>query len=740
MTGLFSCITEYSAELRIYYLEARTIEAALYVVDDVGANQVDDQKQIEAVLAGDREAFGPLMDRYYAMVYRVCFNMAGNAPDAGELAHDSFVEAYLKLGQLRDRGRFAGWLKTLTLNVCRMWYRRNQQRFVEFEDDQVAAAEDDPADRSIYLRMSHGLSTLSAPHRLVLILHYYEELSYDEIATFLEVSRGTVMSRLHRARHALKEVMEQMTEYQEIPAVPDDRFKEVVQAEIAVLLRMFHDEPNALERLTVVLRKLPERLLELIITAEDAVGNLAVLLPHLGSEAIDITLDCCFSGEEPGATNGRKLLERYASRCGTIGHRDGMPDMASRDAYLLLDRIIAHSADDQAKANILLAVMEACEHPCPAVLFMNALLSYSDAAFPILMERFESEEGRSPWVLQSLVRTGASFGKRLLEMMQTDDVKQQAAGLIGFEMIARSVCSPWLSSAGREQFLNDLRTREKWPPISTEDIGNDLIVEMTQRAAALVTDGPTELRSQAVRVLGYLKAGECSAMIRDCLKDADLTTRLAAIFALSEIGDSASADALIKIVQDGEGTERAAAMAALGRLQVGRAEHILVEMTRNKEEQVREAAVVALGEMGTVSSQVVLQELMRGSDPKLQKIAAKVIFGGVPQKKPVLSDLERRLAEKRRKVSPVAEISPDAAIRFGLTEMRSYDELEVTERIAGVCSDYCATRRFMVELGLMSRSNGIYEFTESGKSAWRVEQFICERYLGIQGTGKGDGG
>jgi hypothetical protein len=77
----------------------------------------------------------------------------------------------------------------------------------------------------------------------------------------------------------------------------------------------------------------------------------------------------------------------------------------------------------------------------------------------------------------------------------------------------------------------------------------------------------------------------------------------------------------------------------------------------------------------------------------------------------------------------VATISPDAAIRFGLTEMRGYEERDLTERIARVCSDYCATRRYMVELGLMTRSDGVYEFTESGKSAWRVEQFICERYL-----------
>lgn len=686
---------------------------------------MEDQRQIEAVLAGDKDAFGGIMDRYYAMVLRVCLNMAGNIPDAEELAHDSFVEAYLKLGQLRDPSRFGGWLKTITLNVCRMWYRRNQQRFVELDDELVAAVEEEPTDRTIYLRMSHGLSALSVPHRLVLVLHYYEELSYDEIARFLEVSKGTVMSRLHRARHALKEVIEQMNEHHDTPAVPDDRFKEVVQAEIAVLMRMFHDNPSALERLTIVLRKSPERQIELMSTADDpeVVENLAILLPHLGAEAIDIVLDCVFSGQEPRASKSLQILRRYASRCGTIGHRDSMADMASRDTYSLLDRITGHTGDDRAKAGLLIELIEASEHPCPALLFTNALLCYADAAFPVLIERFET--GDSPWAVHALVRTGNRFALRMLDMLETSP----AVALVGLEAIARSLCPAWLNGASREQFLNDLRTREKWPPLTLENIGDDLLTDITQKTASLVSNEDDELRSQAIRVLGYLKAGDYASIVRDRLSDPSVNTRLAAIFALSEIGDTDSADALIIRAREGDPREQAAAATALGRLQIERAEHVLVEMTRNATEQVREAAVTALGEMGTVSSRVALQEVMKGTDRKLQKIAAKAVFGGVPHRRSELSDVDRRLAEKRRKVSPVAFISPDAAIRFGLSELRCYDEQELTDRIARVCRDYCATRRYMVEFGLLNRTNGLYEFTEAGKSAWRVEQFICERYL-----------
>jgi RNA polymerase sigma-70 factor, ECF subfamily len=79
---------------------------------------MEDSELVQAVRAGDREAFGRLVERYQAAIYRLCLRVTGNIPDAEELAHDSFVEAYLKLSQLRDPEMFAPWLKTVALNLC----------------------------------------------------------------------------------------------------------------------------------------------------------------------------------------------------------------------------------------------------------------------------------------------------------------------------------------------------------------------------------------------------------------------------------------------------------------------------------------------------------------------------------------------------------------------------------------------------------------------------------------------
>jgi hypothetical protein len=407
-----------------------------------------------------------------------------------------------------------------------------------------------------------------------------------------------------------------------------------------------------------------------------------------------------------------------------------MQDMASKDSYLLLDRLFVLSASDKAKAEILIEMMEACQESAPALLFANALMCYQEEAFPILMDRYLSQSSKQPSrILHALIRTGARFVESSLELIWSGSYEKQVIGLIGCEAIAKSLSPTGFSDISTMQFQNDLRTREKWPPLKSETIGDTLLEDMTRMIALFAQNGPSDLRSQAVRILGHMKADEYRDLIKGFLLDADQTVRIAAIFALSEIGDTTSADMLMNCAREGGSPEKIAAITALGRLQIVSSEHLLVEMISDNDDQVRESAVTALGEIGSVSSQVALQGLLHGTDRKLQKAAANALFGGVTPRKREMSDVQRRLAEKRRKVNPVALISPDAVMRFGLTAIRSYDENELTECIARVCLDYCATRRYMVELGLMTRANGIYEFTENGKQALRVENYIYDRYL-----------
>lgn len=699
-------------------------------------NYPSDEQLIEAVKSGKREAYGTLMDRYHKMVYGLCFRMTGNMPDADELAHDAFVEAYLKLDQINDLEKFGGWLKTLALNMCRMWLRQSNRNLVELTDD-LPAVIDDEDDSNVRARMSYGLSRLSAIHRFVLVLHYYENLSYDDIARFLEVPVGTVMSRLFRARNMLKEVLEEMIEDVDIPSIPEDRFKDEVQAEINILMEIFDQESSAAERLTVILSRSPESLVQLIREADGSatLDNLAILLPRLGNQSIDLVLASRFSTDKEMAKNADILLKSYVSRCIPMFAKGWQPDMASKNVYPLMDRLISYPIDDTSKSHLLFELMEIPSDNSTSVIFANALLCYPDDAFQLLMAEYISSNTddifKSPRTLYALTRTGERFCRVLFTLLNNDNQRDQMLGLIGMESVARSIDQSWLDNAGPEQFANEVRIREKFAPLRSEDIDNVLLETLIERVASFLHNDDSGYRDIAIRILGCLQSRVYLKQIYRCVLSESQSTRMTAILALSEIGDSNSAYLLMHSVCNDEVPVKIAAIKALSRMQIKESEALMVRLIDDQDWQIKEAAITALGEIGGDESHKLMRQMMESGDSKLRKIIAKALYGGVrDKKKPEMSEVERKLALKRQRgKNPVAFISLDAAIRYAMPEIREYEERDLTDRIAMVCEDFCCTRRFLIEQGLMTREGGIYQLTELGKSVWRVEHFIIDHYL-----------
>ena len=132
--------------------------------------------------------------------------------------------------------------------------------------------------------------------------------------------------------------------------------------------------------------------------------------------------------------------------------------------------------------------------------------------------------------------------------------------------------------------------------------------------------------------------------------------------------------------------------------------------------------------MGGENVRTFLQELLHSEKSQLRKIAAKALYRGAVYPTPLKKTKERQQMI-RGSNQPFILNSMDAVIRFALPDIREYDERELTSRIAGICFDYSATRRDLMEEGLMTRSNGICELTEKGKAVWRVEHFIMNHYL-----------
>lgn len=709
--------------------------------------------KVEAARAGDHDAFRWLVKRHQGLVFGICYRLTGNVHDAEDLAHESFVEAYVKLGTLREPATFTAWLRTLTLNLCRMWYRQQKRNPVEFwEQLPPAPAETDAGTTAAELpSLFAGLGQLSLTHRLALVLHYLEGLSYDQIATFLDVPIGTVMSRLHRARKELRRKVENLRDVEEIPMMNDDGFRKEVDAEIALLLEMFHEEPNAMDRLSVILKRCPERLQRVVQepTGEATQENLAVLLPRLGAEAIGIVLDASFDAGPRARTNALAVLRHFVTRCRSecrgIGSKldVGLGDVASFDSYVLVDRLIARAADQRDAAGLLLDLMQEAEDLSTGQLLSEALLCHGEPAYQLLVDRFwglgatEDVYRRSNWVVQSLRNTGTRFLLDLAKALQAEKPGTEALALAGTDALARGVCEHLQRdeqpSVPGARFINETTDPEL---VSLVQLETATIDNAADQAARFVSHPVCELRSTAIRVLERLRSSRHIPAIRPCLSHSDCSTRVRAIQALADLGDVHCVEQLTTRARDGEPAERRAAVAALGRLRVTEARELLTELVSDPDTKVRNAAVIALGELGRDAARPVLEELLSSPDKRTRRAAASALYGmdrdtqgrgraGRRRHEPRYgSESELDMADTRR----VHHISADAAIR-ALPELRAYDDREITERISQVCGDWATTRRKLIEHRLMRRDGSRYEFTALGAAVWRVEHFIVTHYL-----------
>jgi len=683
--------------------------------------------------AGDHAAYTALVSAYRQMVYGICYRMTGNTDDADDLAHETFVEGFLKIGTLRDPALFGAWLRTLALNLCRMWLRGRTGETVELTEEIPAERSEEPEAWSG--RVSHGLLHLSAPLRVTLVLHYLEGLSYDEVAKFLRVPVGTVMSRLHRGRAALKQVVEEMAE-EEIPMLPDEDFTREVDAEIAVLMRIFREEPSAAERLSVLLAHAPERLARLVAETDDADthAHLGRLLRRLGRPGIEIVVSTALTDEPCMRQRAMHVLRDFLARL-----RQSEPGVTQGESgqwsevYLLLDAVIRSTAPAARKAELLIELLEI---DSAFAIIKAVLLCYPDAALPALLARFWQASELPGYavngpVLKTLASMGTRFVAALLAPLSSGETARQIVALNGLEAFARS-----LTAGLRHGDAIPVRYQGAFGPIPPEQVDATVVEDTVQRVAALLADPRGEIRSRAVRVLGLLKCAAYREALETAVENGDAETRTAALRALAEIGMPESIPVYCSAACHGsERTGRVAAIEALGRSGAVTAVPLLRRLLADPDAKVRQVAATALGDIGGEEAREALHAAKSSGDSALVRTAAKALHTSphFQQRRKPNETLQQLRHEVRERLvgsdtEPDLIISVHAAISE-LPAIRAYDERELTRYIARVCHDYSTTRRLLIMEKLMRRAAGIYDLTDLGQAVWRVEQFIKAHYL-----------
>ena len=180
---------------------------------------------IRMAQAGDREAFGVLVDQNQRYVFNLALRVVGDEQEAEDLAQEAFVRAWLALANFRSQARFRTWLFRIVTNLC---YNRlpglrrelsdlGEDCLTEVPDD--SPSEIDPVssieakERRTYLH--RRIDELPESFRLLIVLRYQQGLAYDEIARVVSLPLGTVKTGLFRAKERLRETL---NVYEEDPA------------------------------------------------------------------------------------------------------------------------------------------------------------------------------------------------------------------------------------------------------------------------------------------------------------------------------------------------------------------------------------------------------------------------------------------------------------------------------------------------------------------------------------------
>ena len=164
---------------------------------------LSDGEIVDAVKHGDREAYREIVDRYKRRAYHIALSVVGDPQDALDVSQNAFIKAYRNIKRFDTGKPFMPWFYRILHNLCLDHVRRSKRRR-EVPLSEVLILKDDAVDREEHLALRRAIDGLAEEQRQVVVLHYFEGLSYREMASMLDKPMGTIMSTLYHARQKLK--------------------------------------------------------------------------------------------------------------------------------------------------------------------------------------------------------------------------------------------------------------------------------------------------------------------------------------------------------------------------------------------------------------------------------------------------------------------------------------------------------------------------------------------------------
>ena len=176
------------------------------------AEGIGDAECVRRVQQGDTDSFEVLVRRHEKAIFNLVYRLLGNYDEAAEVAQEVFLSAFKSIHQFRGEANFSTWLYRIGLNHAstrRKSLHSSQQRHIPLDGTEVIADGNvDPVKnlehKEIQQRVQQALNSLDPEDARIILLRDLQDISYEDVAEMLDIPVGTVKSRLHRARQALR--------------------------------------------------------------------------------------------------------------------------------------------------------------------------------------------------------------------------------------------------------------------------------------------------------------------------------------------------------------------------------------------------------------------------------------------------------------------------------------------------------------------------------------------------------
>jgi len=182
---------------------------------------------IAALRAGEESAYETLIRQYQQPVYNLVCRLMNDRVDAADVVQEVFLKVFRGIGSFRGNSSLKTWIYRITVNEAhnhRRWFSRHQRQEVSFGGEEGLAPAEDcltapgrspfdyAADGETRALVERALAELNPNFRAAVVLRDIEDLNYEEIAEVLDISLGTVKSRILRGREALRKILEERLE------------------------------------------------------------------------------------------------------------------------------------------------------------------------------------------------------------------------------------------------------------------------------------------------------------------------------------------------------------------------------------------------------------------------------------------------------------------------------------------------------------------------------------------------